>query len=74
MEGGGAIVSEATKYLLGIGDEDESLTTPKDSFLSRTPKDEADVKSLVKQFGRSGIFSVCRPKVAAVDEVNTEEA
>ena len=27
-----AIISEATKYLLGIGDEDESLTTRKDSF------------------------------------------
>ena len=39
-----AIISEATKYLLGIG---ESLTTRKDSFLSRTSKDEADVKSLV---------------------------
>ena len=46
----------------------------KDSFLSRTSKDEADVKSLVEQFERFGIFSVCRPKVAAVDEVNTAEA
>ena len=27
-----AIISEATKYLLGMGDEDESLTTCKDSF------------------------------------------
>ena len=69
-----AIISEATKYLLGIGDEDESLTTRKDSFLSRTSKDEADVKSLAEQFERFGIFSVCRPKVAAVDEVNTAEA
>ena len=42
-----AIISETTKYLLGIGDEGESLTTRKDSFLSRTSKDEADVKSLV---------------------------
>ena len=42
--------------------------------MSRTSKDEADVKSLVEQFERFGIFSVCRPKVAAVDEVNTEEA
>ena len=66
----GAIISEATKYLLGIGDEDESLTTRKDSFLSRTSKDEVDVKSLVEQFERFGIFSVCRPKVAAVEGAN----
>ena len=69
-----AIISEATKYLLSIGDEDESLTTRKDNFLSRTSKDKADVKSLVEKFERFGIFSVCRPKVAAIDEVNTEEA
>ena len=61
-----AIISEATKYLLGIGDEDESFTTHKDSFLSRTSEDEADVKSLVEQFERFGIFSVCRSKGAAV--------
>ena len=62
-----AIIFEATKYLLGIGDEDGSLTTRRDSFFSRTSKDEADVKSLVEQFERFGIFSVCRSKVAAVD-------
>ena len=44
------IISEATKYLLGIGDEDESLTTRKDCFLSRTSKDETDVNTLVEQF------------------------
>ena len=43
-------------------------------FLSRTSKDEADVKSLVEQLKRFGIFSVCRPNVATVDEVNTAEA
>ena len=43
------------------------------AFWSRTSKDEADVKSLVEQFERYGIFSVCRPKVVAVDEVTTEE-
>ena len=42
--------------------------------MSRTSKDEADFKSLVEQFERFGIFPVFRPKVAAVDEVNTEEA
>ena len=68
-EGERAIIS---KCLLGIGDEDESLATCKDSFLSGASKDEADVKSLVEQFERFGIFSVCRPKVAAVDEVNTD--
>ena len=51
-----------------------NLSQLKDSFLSRTSKDEADVKSLVEQFKRFGIFSVCRSKVTAVDEVNTEEA
>ena len=65
-----AIISEAAKYLLSIGDEDESLTTRKDSFLSRKSKDEVDVKSLVEQFERFGIFSVCRPKVAAVEGAN----
>ena len=44
------------------------------SCLSRTSKDEADVKSLVEHFERFGIFSVCRSKVAALDEVTTEEA
>ena len=62
-----AIISEATKYLLGIRDEDESLTTRKDSFLFRTSKDEGDVKSLVEQF-------VSRLILAAIDDVNTEEA
>ena len=70
-EGERVIIS---KCLLGIGDEDESLATCNDSFLSGASKDKADVKSLVEQFERFGIFSVCRPKVAAVDEVNTEEA
>ena len=68
------IICEATKYLLSIGNEDESLTTREDSFLFRTSKDEADVKSLVEKFDRFGIFPVCRPKVAAVDEINTAEA
>ena len=68
-EGERAIIS---KCLLGIGDEDESFAICKDSFLSGTSKDEADVKSLVEQLERFGIFSVCRPKVAAVDEVNTD--
>ena len=47
----------------------------KTNFLSRTSKDEADVKSLVEQFERHiGIFSVCRPTAAAVNEVNSLEA
>ena len=65
-----AIISEATKYLLGIGDEDASLTTRKDSFFVQNIKNEVDVKSLVEQFERFGIVSVCRPKVAAVEGAN----
>ena len=42
--------------------------------MSRTSKDEADVKSLVEQLERFGIFSVCRPKVAAVEKNITAEA
>ena len=60
-----AIISEATKYLLGIGDEDESLTNRKVFF----PEHQK-----MKQLERFGILSMCRPKVFAVDEVNTEEA
>ena len=48
-------------------------TTRKDNCLSRTLNYEAEVKLFVEQLERFGIFSLCRPKVAVVDEVNTEE-
>jgi len=64
-----SVISDATKALLCL-DDDESISTRKDGLPARVRRDEAEVKGLVEQFMRFGVFSVCEEKVDSADELN----